>query len=72
MSKKATCGTMKALSVVLRFCSYSKYQVTNKKDSPDQEFTLLESLCEMGQSPSADSAADGGINAAAAREEGSL
>ncbi|CAM9441755.1 unnamed protein product [Hapterophycus canaliculatus] len=42
--------------------------VTNKKENPEQEFTMLESLCEMGQSPSAEGAADGGVQAAAARE----
>lgn len=47
-------------------------QVTNKKDNPEQEFTMLESLCELGQSPSTDGAADGGVEATAARERGSL
>lgn len=47
-------------------------QVANKKENPEQEFTLLESLCEMGHSPSTESATDGGINAAAARGGSSL
>ncbi len=42
--------------------------VTSKKDNPEQEFTMLESLCEMGQSPSAEGAADGGVKAAGARD----
>lgn len=45
-------------------------QVTNKKDNPEQEFTMLESLCELGQSPSTDGAADGGVKAAVARDGG--
>lgn len=45
-----------------------KLQVTNKKDHPEQEFTMLESLCEMGQSPSAEGAADGGVKAVVARD----
>lgn len=49
------------------FHSLNGDQVANKKESPEQEFTLLESLCEMGHSPSTESAADGGINAAASR-----
>ena len=45
-------------------------QATNKKDNPEQEFTMLESLCEMGQSPSTEGAADGGVKAAISREGG--
>ncbi|CAM9312135.1 unnamed protein product [Ectocarpus sp. 13 AM-2016] len=44
--------------------------VTNRKDNPEQEFTMLESLCELGNSPSTDGAADGGVNAAVARDGG--
>lgn len=44
--------------------------MTNKKGNPEQEFTMLESLCEMGQSPSAEGAADGGVKAARSREGG--
>lgn len=48
------------------------WQVTNKKENPDQEFTMLESLCEMGQSPSTEGAADGGVENTVAREGGLL
>lgn len=44
--------------------------MTNKKHNPEQEFTMLESLCEMGQSPSAEGAADGGVKAAVAGDGG--
>ena len=55
-------------SMIIRFLL--KHKVTNKKGNPEQEFTMLESLCEMGQSPSADGAADGGVKAAGARDGG--
>lgn len=55
-------------SMIIRFVL--KHKVTNKKGNPEQEFTMLESLCEMGQSPSAEGAADGGVKAAGARDGG--
>ncbi|CAM9133877.1 unnamed protein product [Discosporangium mesarthrocarpum] len=40
--------------------------VASKKEGPVPDFSMLESLCEMGQSPTGEGAEDGGISAVAA------